>query len=239
MAGTFRIPEVPMFRSLLVPLDGSAMAEQAIVPAGDIARRLGASLALAVVHPWGATEDAPFAGTEADRELRANENRYLSEVRDRVAGTFTVPADVALLEGDAVPALAAFAGERRVDLVVSSTHGRALSARCAARWRSGSPAVACLPCSCLRVSTTPTGRLRPDPAPSTDRRSPRPASSRALSQPPANPGTSPGRLPFEGAACLTTPDASQYLNGPPSGWSGAGFWWSAVWSPGRARKRRS
>jgi len=129
VAALFRYPEVFMFRSLLVPLDGSAMAEQAIVPAGDIAHRLGAKLALAVVHPWGATEDAPFTGTEADRELRASEDRYLGEVRDRVAETFKVPAEVALLEGDAVPALAAFAGEHRVDLVVSSTHGRSALVR--------------------------------------------------------------------------------------------------------------
>lgn len=113
-----------MFRAILVPLDGSAMAEQAIVPAGDIARRLGASLSLVVVHPWGATEDAPFAGTGADRELRAVEREYLRDVRTRVAATFRVPTDATLLEGDPVPALAAFAGERRVDLVVSTTHGR-------------------------------------------------------------------------------------------------------------------
>jgi nucleotide-binding universal stress UspA family protein len=105
------------------------MAEQALVPAGDIARRLGASLALVVVHPWGATEDAPFAGTAADLELRAEEDRYLGEVRKRVAQTFAVPVEAALLEGEAVPALAAFAGERRVDLVVSSTHGRGALAR--------------------------------------------------------------------------------------------------------------
>ena len=113
-----------MFRSLLVPLDGSTMAEQALVPAGDIARRLGATLALAVVHPWGTPEDAPFAGTEADASLRASEERYLREVRERVAATFRVPAEVALLAGEPVAALAAFAAERRVDLVVSSTHGR-------------------------------------------------------------------------------------------------------------------
>jgi nucleotide-binding universal stress UspA family protein len=118
-----------MYRSILVPLDGSAMAEQALVPAGDIARRLGASLSLVVAHPWGAGEDAPFAGTEADRELRAVEREYLREVRGRVAETFRVPVEAALLEGDTVPALAAYAGERQVDLVVSSTHGRGALAR--------------------------------------------------------------------------------------------------------------
>ena len=118
-----------MFRSILVPLDGSAMAEQAIVPAGDTARRLGALLSLAVVHPWGAREDAPFAGTEADRELRETEDRYLGELSRRVGSTFNIPVEAALLEGEPVPALATFAAARGVDLVVSSTHGRGAVAR--------------------------------------------------------------------------------------------------------------
>lgn len=113
-----------MFRSVLVPLDGSPLSHQAIVPAGDIARRLGASLAVAVAHPWGSPEDAPFAGTDADREMRTNEEQYLAAVRERLDSTFGVPVEAALLEGDAAAALAAFARDRRVDLVVSSTHGR-------------------------------------------------------------------------------------------------------------------
>jgi nucleotide-binding universal stress UspA family protein len=118
-----------MYRSILVPLDGSAMAEQAIVPAGDVARRLGASLSFAVVHPWGPVDGAPFSGTEADERLRRTEQEYLDELRSRVAATFNVPAEVALLEGDPAPALAAFAGDRRVDLVVGCTHGRGALAR--------------------------------------------------------------------------------------------------------------
>ncbi|HUF36844.1 MAG TPA: universal stress protein [Gemmatimonadales bacterium] len=118
-----------MFRSILVPLDGSIMAEQAILPAGDIARRLGASLSLAVVHPWGPGEDAPFSGTEADRDLRGREDRYLADVRERAAGACGVSAEMALLEGDPAEALAGFASERRTDLVVSTTHGRGALAR--------------------------------------------------------------------------------------------------------------
>jgi nucleotide-binding universal stress UspA family protein len=42
-----------MFRSILVPLDGSTLAEQAIPLAATIAEQHQASLGLAVVHPWG------------------------------------------------------------------------------------------------------------------------------------------------------------------------------------------
>ncbi|HEU5041840.1 MAG TPA: universal stress protein [Gemmatimonadales bacterium] len=117
-----------MYRTILVPLDGSIMAEQAVLPAGDIARRVGASLLLAVAHPWGPPEDAPFAGTGADEALRHTEHEYLDRIRARVE-TFGVPAEVVLLEGDPVAALGALVAERRVDLVVGSTHGRGALAR--------------------------------------------------------------------------------------------------------------
>ena len=111
-----------MYRSILVPLDGSLMAEQAILPAADIARRAGASLTLVVAHPWGPAEDAPFSGTGADDTLRAEEQEYLRQIRARVAA-FGADAEVALLEGDPAPALAGLVAERRVDLVVGTTRG--------------------------------------------------------------------------------------------------------------------
>ena len=118
-----------MYRSLLVPLDGSIMAEQALFPAAEIAARLGASLTLALVHPSGPLEDAPFPGTAPDHALRAGEAGYLEGLRLRALATFHVAAEIKVLEGDVVPALLAFAGERGIDLVVSSTHGRGLVGR--------------------------------------------------------------------------------------------------------------
>jgi len=117
-----------MYRSILVPLDGSIMAEQAILPAGDIARRLGASLTLVVSHPWGPAEDAPFAGTVADEGLRRSEQEYLQQLRARV-GTFGIEAEVTLLEGDPAAALTQLVAARGVDLVVGSTRGRGPIAR--------------------------------------------------------------------------------------------------------------
>jgi nucleotide-binding universal stress UspA family protein len=116
-------------RSILVPLDGSALSHQAIVPAGDIARRVGGSLALAVVHPWGAREDARFTGTEADVRLRDEETRYLELVERRVKDTFRVPTSAVLLQGDPATALVDYAREQGVNLVVGGTHGRGAVAR--------------------------------------------------------------------------------------------------------------
>jgi nucleotide-binding universal stress UspA family protein len=113
-----------MFRSILVPVDGSIMAEQALMPAAEIAKRLGARLSLAVVHPWGPMEDAPITGTAYDYEIRRQEVRYLERLRDRLAEAFGIEATCRVLEGDQAPVLATFVEEIGADLVVTSTRGR-------------------------------------------------------------------------------------------------------------------
>ena len=69
-----------MFHSILVPLDGSTLAEQALLLAAAVAEQNKASLSLAVVHPWGPAEDAPRSGTRADHELREAEGTYLNRL---------------------------------------------------------------------------------------------------------------------------------------------------------------
>jgi nucleotide-binding universal stress UspA family protein len=114
-----------MFRSILVPLDGSTMAEQAVLPAGEIARRLGGRLLLAVVHPWGPPQEAPLAGSRKDAELRRAETVYLERLLERVGSSFDIEAGTAVIGGeDVASALAEFSAEHRVSLVVSATHGR-------------------------------------------------------------------------------------------------------------------
>jgi len=113
-----------MFRSILVPVDGSLMAEQAVVPAAETARRLGAALALATVHPWGPTEDAPVGGSARDRAMHAEEVEYLDRLRGRIAAAFGIDVTWRVLEGDPAPALIDFARELGVDLLITSTRGR-------------------------------------------------------------------------------------------------------------------
>ena len=151
-----------MFRSILVPLDGSDLSHHAVLPAGDIARRLGASLSLAVVHPWGPAEDAPFSGTRADRELRAEEEQYLRTMRERVARAFPLPLEPVLLRGDPAPALAAFAAERRVDLVVCTTRGRSALGR-ALRGGVSLQLAHSIPCPALFIKPGAEASATPDP----------------------------------------------------------------------------
>jgi nucleotide-binding universal stress UspA family protein len=111
-------------RSIVVPVDGSALAEYALMPAAELAVRHGARLWLAVVHPWGAEEAAPLAGSADDRLLWRRELDYLRELQDRLADTFGIEAARRVLEGDRAPALAAFAARVHADLVVAATRGR-------------------------------------------------------------------------------------------------------------------
>jgi nucleotide-binding universal stress UspA family protein len=90
-------------RSIVVPVDGSALAEYALMPAAELARRHGARLWLAVVHPWGAEEAAPLAGSADDRLLRRRDLDYLRELQDRLADTFGIEVARRVLEGDRAP----------------------------------------------------------------------------------------------------------------------------------------
>ena len=112
-----------MFHSILVPLDGSTLAEQALPLAAAVAEQNEASLSLAVVHPWGPAEDAPRPGTRADHELREEEGTYLNRLMQAVASAYRIPVCEAVLDGAAAGrTLVEYARRRKIDLVVASTH---------------------------------------------------------------------------------------------------------------------
>ena len=64
-----------------------------------------ARLWLTVVHPWGAEEAAPLAGSADDRALRRCEADYLRGLQDRLAEAFGIEPARRVLEGDRAPAL--------------------------------------------------------------------------------------------------------------------------------------
>jgi len=108
-----------MFRTILTPLDGSAVAEHALPLAGAVARRAGAALRLALVHhrhPGGPAADIVAAQTEG---------AYLDAVvaRVREQGRLPVTADL-IEEGAVAPALCGHARTVGADLIVLTTHGR-------------------------------------------------------------------------------------------------------------------
>ena len=117
-----------MYRTLMVPLDGSTFAEHALPLALGLARRAGAALNLVSVHVplLSVAADSIAPGTcEAEDRVLAQERAYLDGIVGQLTALATVPVTSALLEGAAVAELlAGHAATTNADLVVMTTHGR-------------------------------------------------------------------------------------------------------------------
>ena len=117
-----------MYTRILVPLDGSLAAEEAVPVAAEIARRTGAELELALVHVSmaNALAAAPVAVDfeELDRLQLEDEAVYLRRVTERVHSEHALRVATHHLAGPIVDTLAAHIREADVALVVITTHGR-------------------------------------------------------------------------------------------------------------------
>ena len=131
-----------MFRSLLVPLDGTPFGEHALPLAVAVARRTGAGLHLAHVHvPTAVFAGHVRLGPGQDHHERTAERAYLTEVSGRLAALAPGAAlDMKLIDGaredNLADALLAHAAAVGADLIVLSSHGRTGLAR----WWSGNVA---------------------------------------------------------------------------------------------------
>ena len=90
-----------MYRTIMVPLDGSKLAEQALPLATSIAKRAHATLRLAQVHRPG----PPPGGVEYQMAVRNGERTYLEAVSYTNKVATGLLSDALLLEGAVVPAL--------------------------------------------------------------------------------------------------------------------------------------
>jgi nucleotide-binding universal stress UspA family protein len=123
-----------MYRSLLVPLDRSSFAEQALPLALSIARRADARLDLVEVHALYVLEDptagrAPFE-PERDAERKRQEQLYLDATAKWLTSMSPVSAITGVLRGSAVlpetvaDSILERARTGKADLIVMATHGR-------------------------------------------------------------------------------------------------------------------
>jgi len=117
-----------MFRSLLVPLDGSRFGEHALPLALTIARNAGAAVQLFHVqspltdaHP----EFAPFVADDSLKEqLKSQQRAYMEGLIEKARTTFPVPMSCALKEGPVADMIRSQVAAAGTDLVVMTTHGR-------------------------------------------------------------------------------------------------------------------
>jgi nucleotide-binding universal stress UspA family protein len=111
-------------RSILVPLDGSVLAEQAIPMAESIAERAGSKVKLVLVHqPLLLMEPGP-AFAKMELAMRKADREYLRSVVSRLRGRLGRALTSAVLQGPVAPTLARYGRELGTDLLVMTTHGR-------------------------------------------------------------------------------------------------------------------
>lgn len=117
------------FKRVLVPLDGSLLAETVLEPTIELARLMGARLTLLQVLPppyfFDSTE-ATYAlprGPGASR-MREEAGAYLAGVVGELIGRGVQACAQVLVDSRPAHAIARYAQEQRMDLVALATHGR-------------------------------------------------------------------------------------------------------------------
>jgi nucleotide-binding universal stress UspA family protein len=117
-----------MARKILVPLDGSPFAENAVAVALDAARRTGARLHLVQVHEPATPRSWPDGQAMYDERwdgaLRAREDEYLRSLAHRCMERAGVAPVTELLDGPVAASLAGYATEMGIDRIIMTTHGR-------------------------------------------------------------------------------------------------------------------
>src|SRR4029078_5106046 len=127
-----RLAEEDMYRSILVPLDGSLAAEHALPLALSLARRFGAALQIVHVYVpiWGKYGRPELAHELIDREMRERRKAYNDAVIQRLSAVGDISLSAAYLEGPVVAStINRHAADSGADLMVMTTQGRAPMAR--------------------------------------------------------------------------------------------------------------
>lgn len=129
-----------MYRRILVPLDGSELAEQALTHAVPIAKCMGGELHLArvclsMIYVNALGGGSPDFGEQVYELDRQAAQAYVEKVSQQLTSP-DLPVMTAVLEGAVAETLVDYAQTHQIDLIVMSTHGRSgLS-----RWVFGSVA---------------------------------------------------------------------------------------------------
>lgn len=115
-----------MYRSVMVPLDGSSFGEHALPLAVSIARRAQAELHLVHVHTplQAAYAEIQLFDATLDDQLRQREQLYLDGLASRIGSLGSVKVSIFNKMGDVAPTLRDHVTQMGNDLVVMTTHAR-------------------------------------------------------------------------------------------------------------------
>ncbi len=111
-----------MYKRVLLPLDGSELAEVALAYAKGIASRLGLEVLLLHVAGKGESDSLPLHRAYIE-QVCERLRREMAEVQEKIGGkAVTVKGEVVM--GYAADEILRYAGEKEVDLILMATHGR-------------------------------------------------------------------------------------------------------------------
>lgn len=148
-----------MYERMLLTLDGSPLAEQALQHAVELAKAFRAELHLVkVVTPFGPTLpqiEMDFGETYRQAALQ-EAHEYLTRVKERLTPNIT-SVHTKVIEGVVVDAILDYADFQGIDVIVMATHGRSG----VGRWVFGSVAervlhAANVPVFLIRAKEQPT-----------------------------------------------------------------------------------
>ena len=116
-----------MVKKILVPLDGSSLAEAALPHAEGLAQQFGAQVVLlrVVVSPYAiVAPDLVLAGYDPNQhELEAHGEQYLKSVASQLEAKGLAVKTV-LSDGPVAEAILEHAANEQADMIIMSTHGR-------------------------------------------------------------------------------------------------------------------
>jgi nucleotide-binding universal stress UspA family protein len=111
----------PRYQQILVPLDGSEVAAQAIPHAAALAKAFGAALTLFHVVPRAGVPTRPL--TPKEQEAFAQIDAYLQNLKEEL-GREGVEARWAVTVGDPAQEIVRYAALNGIDAVVMASHGK-------------------------------------------------------------------------------------------------------------------
>jgi nucleotide-binding universal stress UspA family protein len=117
-----------VYKSILVPLDGSPLAERALAVAAAIAKQTRCDLHLVHVYHDFVVDELPLYGFSGEAARAGAENFILSNAL-RLQRVLESSVDGALLDGSTAQAIGDRAANVGADLIVMGSHGRTGASR--------------------------------------------------------------------------------------------------------------
>lgn len=145
-----------MYKKILVPLDGSELAECVLPHVESVAKGCSTESVTFVrvvepIHiPYIGDEGGGLSAKELERmesDSRAEANNYINQLMNRVKYDGINVQSVLLTRGQAADMIAEYATQNEFDLIVIATHGRSG----VSRWVWGSVADKILRSACVPV----------------------------------------------------------------------------------------